>query len=160
MGLAAPVKSCESKIHIHYNKNMYYKILHETSNFSQVIISTFCSNARISRQWADVQVWARSTRRWAARFLTSKSGSFSMCCKCGKTTISMSSSWKKNIDNSNASSLTHCGLGMPYGNGSGNGMMPDSIKPFPEPIMTWDYWHPCRCNVIENAQDMLTKIII
>ena len=42
--------------------------------------------------------------------------------------------------------LTHCGLVMSYGdrnlvnNGSGNGLLPDSTKSLPEPMLTNDQW--------------------
>ena len=44
--------------------------------------------------------------------------------------------------------LTHCGLVTPYGDrnsiniGSGNGLLPDSIKPLPEPMLSDHQWSP------------------
>ena len=44
--------------------------------------------------------------------------------------------------------LTHCGLVRPYGDidrdsiGSGNGLLPDSTEPIPEPVLTYHQWGP------------------
>ena len=44
--------------------------------------------------------------------------------------------------------------------GSGNGLLPDGIKPIPEPMMTPDYWHQSQYNFPVNAGDTLVKITI
>ena len=44
--------------------------------------------------------------------------------------------------------------------GSDNGLVPDGTNPLPEPMLTWNYWHPPRAILQRNMPDKLTKVII
>ena len=52
------------------------------------------------------------------------------------------SGWLTFANSENGVSLTHCGLVVPYGDMNrgkidwGNGLLPDGIKPLPEPMLT------------------------
>ena len=44
--------------------------------------------------------------------------------------------------------------------GTGNGLLPEGTKPLPEPMLTWDHWHPSQCNSTENVQGLVANFIV
>ena len=62
------------------------------------------------------------------------------------------------------SSLTRCGLVMPYGDidlnlGSGNGFLPDGTKPLPEQMQTNYQYNPVSFPLRQKQLEMLMKVI-